>query len=131
MSSALFIPLWARKLQPLPCQLPPSSWAAHSSSSSNSRRMDTAEKQGCFNWNLSPTAWRSCGYFSATAANGLFSGSPATVEAAKALQGGSENMKDAAQFAFLTCLWVLDFCGYQKRHVIAMFSDKLAFCTCF
>lgn len=108
LSSALFIPLWARKLKP-PRQPPPSSWAASSS------RMDTAEEQR----ELSPMA-------TSTGVCLIQAGGVADVPAVprqrlgrfqvhwrlcKQLRHWRELCKHKTSriiSSFLTCLWVLD-----------------------
>lgn len=118
LSSALFIPFWARKLQP-PRQPPPCSSAA---SSSSSRRMDTAEEQR----ELCPMA-ASVGMYLIQAG-----GRVAVVSAVPRQRLGWvhwrvfkrpecwrelwKHKRSCIISSFLSCLWVLDSLWIAKWH---------------
>lgn len=108
MSSALFILLWARKLQP-PRQAPPSA-------SSSSRRMGTAEEQR----ELSAAA-TSIGVY-LRQAGGVAAATGRFKVHWRALTRSSENIKAAAASSLLSCLWRSDPSRVPGRRVIAMFS---------
>lgn len=127
LSSALFIPLWAGKLQPPRRQPPPWCWAA-----SSGRRMDTAEEQS----ELSPmaTSTRVC----LTQAGGDVAGSAVPRRCLGCFQVHWQLFKQPRCWrefckqersgtvpSFLTCLWVLDSVWTPKRLVIAMLSDRI------